>query len=137
MAESSGSSFSESGDEQIRSTTIVQVESPPRRVTRSQHGISKPKEYTDGTVKYNPRYGLLTEVGEPSTLQEALSNKNWKNAMDKEFSALMHNKTWHLIPQTQGKNIIDCKWVYKIKRKADGSIDRYKARLVAKGFKQR
>lgn len=137
MAESSGSSSSESGDEQIRSTTTVQVESPPRRVTRSQHGISKPKEYTDGTVKYNPRYGLLTEVGEPSTLQEALSNKNWKNAMDKEFSALMHNKTWHLIPQTQGKNIIDCKWVYKIKRKAGGSIDRYKARLVAKGFKQR
>ncbi len=57
--------------------------------------------------------------------------------MDKEFTALMHNKTWHLVPHIQGKNIIDCKWVYKIKRKADGSIDRYKARLVAKEFKQR
>ena len=34
-------------------------------------------------------------------------------------------------------NVIDCKWIYKIKRKSDGSIDRYKARLVAKGFKQR
>ena len=33
--------------------------------------------------------------------------------------------------------MIDCKWVFKVKRKSDGSIDRYKARLVAKGFKQR
>jgi histone deacetylase 1/2 len=33
--------------------------------------------------------------------------------------------------------VIDCKWVYKIKRRSDGTIDRYKARLVAKGFKQR
>lgn len=57
--------------------------------------------------------------------------------MDKEFAALVHNKTWHLVPPQKGTNVIDCKWVYKIKRKADGIIDRYKARLVAKGFKQR
>ena len=50
--------------------------------------------------------------------------------------ALMGNETWHLVLEEQGKNIIDCKWVYKIKRKSDGTIDRYKARLVAKGFKQ-
>jgi histone deacetylase 1/2 len=48
----------------------------------------------------------------------------------------MRNKTWHLVPPPRGKNIIDCKWVYRIKRKADGTIERYKARLVAKGFKQ-
>jgi hypothetical protein len=50
---------------------------------------------------------------------------------------LMKNKTWHLVPPRRGTNIIDCKWVYKIKRRADGSLDRYKARLVTKGFKQR
>jgi histone deacetylase 1/2 len=59
-----------------------------------------------------------------------------EKAMDVEYTALMKNKTWHLVPPEQGRNLIDCKWVYKIKRNADGSIDRYKARLVAKGFKQ-
>lgn len=37
----------------------------------------------------------------------------------------------------KGKNIIDCKWVFKVKRKSDGAIDRLKARLVAKGFRHR
>jgi hypothetical protein len=101
--------------------------------TRLQHGIRKPKIYTDGTV----RYGLLASTREPSNHHEALGNSQWKNDMDQEFSALLKNKTCRLVPRRQGANIIDCKWVYKIKKKADGSIDRYKARLVAKGFKQR
>ena len=84
------------------------------------------------------RYAHLSATGEPNNLDEALRDKNWKHAMDDEYLALMQNRTWHLVPPQQaGRNIIDCKWVYKIKHKADGSIDRYKARLVAKGFKQR
>lgn len=57
--------------------------------------------------------------------------------MDAEYMALMKNKTWRLVPPQKGRNIIDCKWVYKIKRKANGTLDMYKAHLVAKGFKQR
>jgi hypothetical protein len=56
--------------------------------------------------------------------------------MDDEFTTLMINKTWHLLPAHQARNVIDCKWVYKVKEKADVTIDRYKAKLVAKGFKQ-
>jgi hypothetical protein len=52
------------------------------------------------------------------------------------LDALIKNHTWHLVPPKQGANVIDCKLVYKVKGKVDGSIDRYKARLVAKGFKQ-
>jgi len=49
----------------------------------------------------------------------------------------MTNETWELVPRRRGINLIDSKWVYKIKKKVDGSIERFKARLVAKGFKQR
>jgi histone deacetylase 1/2 len=66
-----------------------------------------------------------------------LQDPKWKNAMDEEYHALMKNQTWHLVPPRHGTNIIDCRWIYKVKHKADGSVDRYKARLVAKGFKQR
>lgn len=57
--------------------------------------------------------------------------------MDDEYAALMKNETWHLVPPRSGCKVIDCKWVFKLKKKADGSIERYKAWLVAKGFKQR
>jgi hypothetical protein len=57
--------------------------------------------------------------------------------MEHEYQALLKNDTWTLVPPKPGVNIIDCKWVFKVKKHADGSIERYKARLVAKGFKQR
>lgn len=106
-----------------------------RPTTRLQHGITKPKTYSDGTV----HWCMLgtADLGEPSTVSEALQDEKWVSAMNHEHTALLRNKTWHLVPPPRGKNIIGCKWVYKIKRKADGSIDRYKVRLVAKGFKQR
>jgi hypothetical protein len=104
--------------------------------TRLRKGIHQPWVYKDGTIRYD-RLGPFTTSGEPQFLQEALEDKNWKHAMDLEYSALMKNRTWHLVPPQKWRNVIDCEWVYKIKRKAYGSLDRYKARLVAKGFKQR
>ncbi|XP_071683600.1 uncharacterized protein [Lolium perenne] len=106
---------------------------PPRPHTRLQQGIRQPKKYTDDTV----RYGMLASSGEPRNLPAALNDPHWRAAMQEEYNALMENKTWTLVPSSKTKNLIDCKWVYRIKRRADGTIDRYKARLVAKGFKQR
>jgi hypothetical protein len=57
--------------------------------------------------------------------------------MDSEYCALICNNTWHLVPPSLGRNLIDCKWVYKIKRKGYGSIDRYRARLIVKASSQR
>jgi hypothetical protein len=101
--------------------------------TRLQSGIVKPKVYTHGII----RYANFCSTGEPENLTEALSSPKWKEAMENEILALHKNKTWHLVPPKHGVNLIDCKWVFKVKRKADGTIDRHKARLVAKGYKQR
>jgi hypothetical protein len=56
--------------------------------------------------------------------------------MAEEYDALIKTHTWHLVPSARGQNVMDCKWVYKIKRKANGTVDHYKARLVSKCFKQ-
>jgi histone deacetylase 1/2 len=109
------------------------VPAQPRHQTRLQSGISKPKKLYDGMI----RYGLFSATGEPNSVEEALADPRWRQAMEAEVQALDRNHTWHLVPNKSRHNVIDCKWVFKIKRKADGSIDRYKARLVAKGFKQR
>lgn len=106
-----------------------------RPVTRLQKGILKPKVYTDGTVRWCNH--VTTAPEEPTSVTEALDDPKWVVAMDSEHQALIRNKTWRLVPRPKGKNVIGCKWMYKVKRKADGTVERYKARLVAKGFKQR
>lgn len=57
--------------------------------------------------------------------------------MLKEFQALEAKHTWDIVPLTPHKKVIHCKWVYKIKHKFDGSIERYKVRLVIRGGTQR
>jgi len=56
--------------------------------------------------------------------------------MQVEFNTLLQNQIWSLVPPMATENVVGCKWVFKLKRKADGSIERHKVRLVAKGFHQ-
>ena len=51
-----------------------------------------------------------------------------------ELQALELNNTWFLVPLPLNKRSVGCKWVFKIKYKPDGIVERYKARLVAKGY---
>lgn len=61
----------------------------------------------------------------------------WQDACDSEMKSLTKNETWELITLPHGRKAISCKWIFKIKENADGTIERYKARLVAKGFSQK
>lgn len=118
------------------------VSAPPEAVpqssshrygTRLKNDIRKPKIRTDGTMTY---FVTRTSADEPSSPAEAMQQPMWRQAMNDEYQALLNNNTWHLVPPKPGVNIIDSKWVFKIKYKPDGSIEHRKARLVAKGFKQ-
>ncbi|CAL9020273.1 unnamed protein product [Prunus brigantina] len=94
-----------------------------------------------GTRKPNPRYALISFSQdldrEPHNFREANQSHSWRSAMNVEFQALQKASTWDLVPPSQATHILPCKWVYRIKRKSDGSLERFKARLVANGFLQK
>ncbi|KAG7541464.1 Reverse transcriptase RNA-dependent DNA polymerase [Arabidopsis thaliana x Arabidopsis arenosa] len=101
-------------------------------VTRSKNQIVKP----------NPRYALnvvttLDTNTEPRTHIQALKDPRWRGSMGDEINSQVQNNTWNLVPPNPSYNLVGCRWVFRIKRKADGSVDRFKSRLVAKGFHQR
>lgn len=98
---------------------------PPSRThvmrTRSQKNILKPKRSFAAT-----KHPLPDDV-EPSSVSEALVSPHWRQAITDEFNALQRHGTWTLVSPPSHANIIGCKWVFRIKRKHDGTIERYKA----------
>ncbi|CAI7812970.1 unnamed protein product [Closterium sp. NIES-53] len=91
--------------------------------------------------------GLVTRVHgtdppkEPATVQQALGGEHkekWREAMDKELKALQERNTWKVVPigVARNKTILTGKWVFRVKTKADGTINKFKARWVVRGFDQ-
>ena len=69
-----------------------------------------------------------------SSLQEALVDSRWIQAMKTEMEALEKNDTWEHVTFPDGKSTVGCRWVFTVTHKADGSMESYKARLVTKGY---
>ena len=105
---------------------------PPQRThqmtTRSMNQIFKPKQLH--TVSKYP----FPQPIEPTSVSQAVSHPHWREAMSNELTALMQHGTWDLVLPLSNCKPVGCKWVFRVKRKADGSVDRFKARLVAKGY---
>jgi hypothetical protein len=79
---------------------------------------------------------LHSPSSEPFAFSDANRYAVWHNAMCDEIAALRSNRIWSLVPFHSSMNVVGSRWVYRIKRRVDGSIERYKARLVARGFTQ-
>lgn len=101
-------------------------------LTRGKRGICKPKCFLSIMTSTASDLALV----EPHTIKIALQVPEWKQAMQEEYDALIKQHTWSLVPLPPDKNLLSCKWIFKLKRHADGTIARHKARLVARGFSQ-
>lgn len=108
--------------------TSTSTSVPSRPVARSMNDIHKP----------NKKFLLVTKHPIPPSHQPTLSHKQWlpwsgvHAAMASKFNALIQQGTWDLVPKNKASNLIGCKWMFRVKRHSDGSIDRCKARLIAK-----
>ncbi|KAH9685409.1 protein kinase domain-containing protein [Citrus sinensis] len=133
----------------------VPTTSPIRRILpqHQNRGIPKPTYDPDfsSRVKYPMSHFVsnhhlsesnqsfvnqLSTVSIPNSVHEALKDPKCKAAMNDEMRSLQKNQTWELVDLPPGKKPVGCRWIYNIKYKADGSIERYKAKLVAKGYTQ-
>nr|GEY50014.1 retrovirus-related Pol polyprotein from transposon TNT 1-94 [Tanacetum cinerariifolium] len=108
----------------------------PSKIPMEQNrrlGLAKGRLFED-PEQYR-RLAIETEK-EPVTYYEAITDKRWRSAMDSELEALERNQTWTIEELPSNKKALGCKWVYIIKYKSDGTIERFKARLVILGNHQ-
>ena len=84
---------------------------------------------------------VTSEIEEidPLSLEEAMRRPDWPKwdlAIKTKLDALKKAGTCGIVERPKGRNIVKCKWVFRVKKDAAGKIERHKARLVAKGFTQ-
>ena len=92
--------------------------------------IFKPKQ-----LHTMSKYSLSPTI-EPTSVSQAISQPHRCEAMSNELIALMKHGTWDLVLPSSNCKHVGCKWVFQVKRKIDGSMERFKACLVAKGYHQ-
>jgi len=100
---------------------------PLRRSTRSsRYGFFTPISLST----------TLSSISIPSSYTQAMKHGYWKKAMQEELHTLQENHSWDIVSCLPMVKPIGSKWVFSIKLRSDGSLDRYKARLVALGNRQ-
>ncbi|XP_076934283.1 putative mitochondrial protein AtMg00820 [Bidens hawaiensis] len=109
------------------------LDSQPEELPRRSQQVRKPNpKYANANVAI-----VESRLIEPKMFEDAINQKEWKLVMEDEMTALVKNQTWDLVSQATGVKLVSCKWVYKLKRREDGSVERFElTRLIARGFSQ-
>nr|GEY66207.1 hypothetical protein [Tanacetum cinerariifolium] len=102
-----------------------------------KYGLNRYANHTHLDSQSRSFISNINKTLEPFLFEEASKDPNWISAMNDEMNALYENDTWYLVDLPFGRKPIGSKWVFKIKYKSDGEVDRFKARVVAKGFGQK
>ncbi|RVW23851.1 Retrovirus-related Pol polyprotein from transposon RE1 [Vitis vinifera] len=124
-----------------QASTEIQANKTPTEICQSTSSVGF---NSDQLAKLYELFSNFQASGQSSTTlssgslakKEALEIPEWKEAVMEEIRALEKNETWEVINLPRGKKPVGCKWIFTMKYKADGTVERYKARLVAKGFTQ-
>ncbi|RDY07817.1 hypothetical protein CR513_08025, partial [Mucuna pruriens] len=88
------------------------------------------------SIQHQSFIAAINLIKTPTSVQEALKDVNWVQAIKEKMEALEKNSTWEIVDRPKDKRVVGCRWIYIVKCKSDGTLERYKARLVAKGYTQ-
>ena len=130
----SSSESEQSQEWESESEAPAASQSPPTTMLRSGRVSHRPREYWRAD-----ECAHAAMITPPTTYHQAVGapeGVHWKKAIDEEYASIMKHDTWDLVELPPDRRPVTCKWVFNVKQKADGSIDRYEARLVARGFTQ-
>ena len=105
---------------------LISANEKLRRSTREKNPVSR-FSYNDYMAYHYAFMMKVAIVREPETFSEAAKDPRWIEVMNEEMQALCKNETWDLFPTSPHKKAIGCRWIYKVKHNANGSVNRYKA----------
>ena len=95
--------------------------------TCTQHSIKNFISYVGLSQPYQAFISRLDNVQILANIQEALIHIGWKQAVQEEIMALENTNTWIIIKLHPRNKTVSCKWVFAVKHKANGRIERLKA----------
>ena len=111
----------------------------PKLWNIQREGETKEEALDRAYQAYVELFSIALTPDEPTTYEKAIAAADstlWLEAMNTEIKAMEDLNVWEVVPRPDNTNVVSCKWIYKIKRDAQGEISRYRARLVARGFTQ-